>query len=63
LIIQDLDEILMAGTSCAVPVHLSILPPSSALRRPSSDGQLTSSSQTVADIISLLDDFLLATLK
>ncbi|KAH9013149.1 hypothetical protein EDB83DRAFT_2680378 [Lactarius deliciosus] len=33
------DIMARAGTSCSMPVHLSLLPPSSALRRPSSSSQ------------------------
>jgi tripeptidyl-peptidase-1 len=45
------------GTSCAVSVCLSLLPVPSALRRPFSGTQLTADVQTVAGIISLVNDF------
>ena len=59
LIFQDFDEILSVGTSCATSVRLSLLLFSSALRRPFSKSQLTSGSQTVVGVISLLSNFLL----
>ncbi len=45
------------GTSCSVPVCLSLFPAPSALRRPFSNTRLTTNVQTVAGIISLLNDY------
>jgi hypothetical protein len=51
----DGEEYFLDGTSCATPVRLS-----STLRRPSPSIQLIASLQTVAGIISLLNDFLIS---
>ncbi len=48
---------VVSGTSCSGPVRLFILPAPYTLRRPSSATQLTANVQTVAGIISLLNDY------
>lgn len=47
----------MVGTSCSVPMHLSLL---SSLSRPSSGVVLTAHSQTAAGVVSLLNDYHIA---
>ncbi len=51
---------VVSGTSCAAPVRLSLPAPRSTLRRLSLCFQLTAIIQTVAGIISLLNDFLIS---
>ncbi len=52
---------LVSGTSCSVPVRLFLLPAPYALRRPPSSTQLTINVQTVAGVVSLLNDHMLST--
>ena len=49
--------LVVSGTSCSTPVCLSLLPTLSSPRRPTSSAQLTTNIQTVAGIISLLNDY------
>src|SRR6266702_7044851 len=55
-IILDNHVLRVGGTSCSVPVHICLLPPFCVV-------QLTANVQTVAGIISLLNDYLLASGK
>ena len=50
----------LEGTACAVSVRYSLFPTASALRRPVSSTQLTANVQTMAGMVSLLNDFLLS---
>ena len=50
----------MSGTSCATPARLSPLTARSTLRHPSPRFRLSTSVQTVAGIISLLNDLLVS---
>ena len=51
------------GTTGAVSVSHSLFPAASALRRPSSSTRLTANVQTVAGMVSLMNDFLLVNKK
>jgi tripeptidyl-peptidase-1 len=51
------------GTLCALSVCISLLPAPSTLRRLFSDTQLTANVQTVAGIVSLMNDFLISKRK
>ena len=51
-IVLDGEAFSFSGTSCSTPVHLSLLPPLCFIR-------LTANVQTVAGIISLLNDYLI----
>ncbi len=51
---------VVSGTSCSTPVCLSLLPAPSALHLPYSGTQLTTDIQTVAGIISLINNYLIS---